>query len=72
MVLSELVKTNLRRLIRSRGVMIALLLAPLLLMVVAGMAFDSQNTYNLNIGTYAGHYSKDANNFVANLQSNQF
>ena len=66
------VKTNLRLLMRSKGTLVALILGPLLLMVIAAMAFDSQNTYNLHVGTYAEKYSRDASNFIQQLTDNNF
>lgn len=72
MVHAELAKTYLRRLLRTRAAVVAVLLAPLLVMVVAAMAFDSQHTYSLHVGTYAEKYSRDATTFINNLKEHDF
>lgn len=51
----ELVKKNIKNLIRARAGSLIVILGPLLVIFLAGLAFDNSNVYAVKIGTYVPH-----------------
>ena len=51
--LLKIIKKNLKLLIRSKGSALIIILGPLLVIFLVGIAFDNLNTFSLNIGTYS-------------------
>lgn len=57
-ILKELVRKNLKLLIRSKASSLVIILGPLLLVFLAGIAFDNAGSYALKIGVYAPKYTE--------------
>jgi len=49
-----------------------MILGPLLIIFLVGIAFDNSNTYSLNIGVYSPEYDDMINSFVDKLNENEF
>jgi len=67
-----LVKKNLKLLLRARASAFIVILAPLLIIFLAGLAFNNTGAYRVTLGTYAPQYNDLVNSFVAELENNQF
>ena len=70
--LTILVKNNLHLLFRSRTSLVAVVLVPLLVLALAGLAFDTTNIYRVKIGVWAASYSDFGTSVVAMLEDSQF
>src|SRR3989344_1485894 len=71
-VLFEIIRKNFKVLIRSRISALIVILGPLLIMFLAGIAFDNQSKYSLNIGTYSEKYSELSESFIQKLGEQEF
>ena len=49
----RIISKNLKLLIRSKSSALIIILAPLLLILLVGIAFDNANAYGLNIGVFS-------------------
>ena len=67
-----LTKKNLRLLIRAKGSALVVVLAPLLLMLILGLSFDTSDKFGLNIGVYSPSFGGDATTFMETLQADDF
>ena len=72
MALGRIIIKNLKLLIRSRGSALIIVIGPLLLIFLAGIAFSNINKYSLNIGVYSDEYSDLTESFILKLQENEF
>ncbi len=63
-----LTKKNLQLLLRSRSSALIVIFAPLLLILILGLSYDTQGKYAINIGISAPTFTEDVNAFVALLQ----
>ena len=70
--LFKLIKKNLLLLIRAKASALVVILGPLLVIFLAGLAFDNTNTYNVRIGVYSSHYNELSESFISSLSQNQF
>jgi len=70
--LLKIIQKNFKLLIRSRSSALIILLGPLLVIFLAGIAFDNLNKYSLNIGTYSGKYNELTESFIQKLQEKEF
>lgn len=70
--LKILVKNNLRTLFRSRTTAIAVIAIPLLLLFLAGLAFDTTSIYRVRIGVYSDTYHELSNSVITTLEDSQF
>lgn len=70
--LFKIIKKNLKLLIRSKTSGLVVILAPLLLIFLVGMAFDNSNVYRVNIGVYSGEYDNLTESFLDKLTDNNF
>ncbi|MBN2112196.1 ABC transporter permease [Candidatus Woesearchaeota archaeon] len=70
--LFRLVKKNMKLLIRSRASALIVVLGPLLIIFLAGMAFDNTNTYSISLGTFSQSYNALTESFITELGENQF
>jgi ABC-type multidrug transport system permease subunit len=71
-VLFDLIKKNFKVLIRSKSSALIIILGPLLVIFLVGIAFDNIGKYSLNIGTYSEEYSELAESFIIKLQEKEF
>ncbi len=68
-----LTKKNLKLLLRAKGSALIVVFAPLLLMLILGLSYDSSSTYGLNIGIFSPTIdSADAHTFISTLQKDNF
>jgi ABC-2 type transport system permease protein len=70
--LLNIIKKNLRLLIRSKTSALIVVLGPLLIILLAGLAFDNVNTYRLTLGAYSGSYNNLSDSFIYSLARNEF
>ncbi|PIU29671.1 hypothetical protein COT07_04510 [Candidatus Woesearchaeota archaeon CG07_land_8_20_14_0_80_44_23] len=68
----EIIKKNIRLLVKSKGSAMIVILGPLLLIFLAGLAFNNSNAYRINVGVYSPTYTDDINSFLGKLSSSQF
>ena len=62
-----LVQKNLKVLIRSKASSLIIILGPLLIILLAGLAFDNTNAYSLKVGVYAPSEESIIDSFKQNL-----
>ena len=67
-----LIQKNLKLLVRARASALIVILGPLLVIFLAGLAFDTTNLYAVRIGTYAPAYNDLSNSFIEKLAEKQF
>ncbi len=67
-----LTKKNLKLLIRAKGSALIIIFAPLLLMLILGLSYNTTSQYDLNIGIHAPSFSEDVNEFIKILEEEQF
>jgi ABC-type multidrug transport system permease subunit len=70
--LLALVQKNLKLLVRARASALVVILGPLLVIFLAGLAFDNTNLYAVRIGTYSAAYNDLSNSFIDKLSEKQF
>jgi len=68
----EIVKKNLKLLIRSKTSALVVIFGPLLIIFLVGVAFDNSNIYKVNIGVYSEQYNYVSESFTEKLSSKQF
>ena len=61
MVLLKIIQKNLKLLIRSKSSALIIILGPLLVIFLVGIAFGNISKYSLNIGTYTESYTDITN-----------
>ena len=61
----QLIKKNFKVIFRSKSSIFTLILAPVLIIYLLGLAFNNTTTYNINIGIYSSKYSELANNVIS-------
>jgi len=72
MSLFSIIKKNIVMLVRAKSSALIVILGPLIVILLAGLAFDNTNTYAVKIGTYSSNYNQLSNSFVERLSQNQF
>jgi len=70
--LFRLVKKDMKLLIRSKASALIVILGPLLVIFLAGMAFDNTQAYSVSLGTYSSSYNEISENFITNLTQKDF
>ncbi|MEK6907378.1 MAG: ABC transporter permease [Nanoarchaeota archaeon] len=70
--LVEIIKKNLKLLIRSRTSALIVLLGPLALMLLIGLAFNTSSLFDIKVGTYSTSYSELSDSVITQLQDEQF
>lgn len=68
----EIIKKNIKLLIRSKSSALIVLLGPLALMLLIGLAFNTSSLFDIKIGTYSAGYSELSNSIIEKLQDEQF
>ncbi len=63
---------NLRLLLRTRSSALVVVLAPLLIILILGLSFNTSNTSNINVGVYAPSFTSDTESFMSTLQEDGF
>ncbi|MBI2129001.1 ABC transporter permease [Candidatus Woesearchaeota archaeon] len=72
MKLFSIIKKNFKLLLRSRTSALIVILGPLLIILLAGIAFNTSKSYSLNIGTYSPGYNALIDSFIEKLTDKQF
>jgi len=67
-----LTKKNLQILIRSKSSALIVIFAPLILILILGLSYDTNNHFSLTIGVHAASFSDDVNSFISLLQEEGF
>src|SRR3989344_991916 len=67
-----LTKKNLKLLIRSKSSALVIFFAPLLIILLLGLSYNSSSKYGLNIGIYAPAFSDDVTSLATSLQEQEF
>lgn len=67
-----LTKKNLKLLVRSKTSALVIFFAPLLIILLLGLSYNTSSKYGLNIGIYAPVFSDDVNALMATLQEQEF
>ncbi len=67
-----LTKKNLKLLVRSKTSALVIFFAPLLIILLLGLSYNTSSKYGLNIGIYAPVFSDDVNTLMATLQEQEF
>ena len=70
--LFKIIKKNLKLLIRSKSSALIIILGPLLVIFLVGIAFDNISQYSLKIGTYSESYSDLSDSLIAKLTDKDF
>jgi ABC-type multidrug transport system permease subunit len=68
----QIISKNLKLLIRSKSSALIVILAPLLLIFLVGLAFDNANTFGLTIGVHTPTFTDNVNTFLEELTNNDF
>ncbi len=69
MVFLSIIRKNIKVLLKSKGTALMVILGPLLVMFLVGLAFDNSNAYRINIGVYSPDYSNLTLSFIKKLES---
>lgn len=70
--LFKIISKNFKLLIRSKSSALIIILGPLLVIFLVGIAFDNMNKFSLNIGTYSSGYSELSDSFIEKLKAKEF
>ncbi|MBW2965514.1 ABC transporter permease, partial [Candidatus Woesearchaeota archaeon] len=71
-VLFKIIKKNLKLLIRSKSSALIIILGPLLVIFLVGIAFGNISKYSLNLGVYSESYTELTNSFIEKLEDKEF
>ncbi len=72
MRLTTIIKKNFKILIRSRTSALIVILGPLLIIVLAGLAFNNMSSYLVKIGVYSNNYNELTNSFIDVLKNKNY
>ncbi len=67
-----LTKKNLKLLFRAKASALIIIFAPLLIILLLGLSYNTSSKYGLNIGVYAPSYTEDVNLFIDLLKEQEF
>lgn len=67
-----LIKKNLKLLVRSKSSALVVFFAPLFIILLLGLSYNSTSNYGLNIGIYANSFTPDVESLMASLQEQEF
>ena len=65
-------KKNIKLLVRARSSALIVIFGPLLVIFLAGIAFDNTNLYAVKVGTFSEQYNDLSNSFIEKLTDKQF
>ena len=65
-------KKNLKLLLRSKGSALIIIFAPLLLILLLGLSYNTSQQYGLNIGIVSAEKTDDINSFINILKTEEF
>ena len=67
-----LTKKNLKLLLRAKGSALIVIFAPLIIILILGMSYNTTSKYGLNVGIYADSASSDTDDFITLLKEDGF
>ena len=67
-----LTKKNLKLLVRSKTSALVVFFAPLFIILLLGLSYNTSSNYGLNIGIYAPAFSSDVESLMSSLQEQEF
>lgn len=67
-----LTKKNFKLLIRAKSSALVLFFAPLLIILILGLSYNSSAKFGLNIGIYSPEFTEDVNSLASFLQEKEF
>lgn len=67
-----LIKKNLKLLTRSKTSALVVFFAPLMIILILGLAYNTTSKYGLNIGVHADSFTEDVNSFIDILQEKEY
>lgn len=67
-----LTKKNLKLLLRSRTSALIIIFAPLLMILLLGLSFNTSDQFGITVGVYAPAFGDDAHSFIALLEGEGF
>ena len=70
--IKKLIQKNFKLLVRSKFSASIIILGPILIMLLSGLAFSNTNTYQLNIGIFSEEYNELTESFLDKLEQQQF
>ena len=70
--IESILKKDLLVLIMSKWWVLVVIIGPLLVIFLSGVAFDNLNEYRLNIGIYSPTYTELTNSFISKLNTGEF
>ncbi|MBN2052140.1 ABC transporter permease [Candidatus Woesearchaeota archaeon] len=72
MKLFSIIKKNFKLLIRAKASAFTVLIGPLLVILLVGLAFSGKASYELSLGYYASQHTNLTNNFVDSLKQSHY
>src|SRR3989344_6802632 len=67
-----IIKKNIKLILRSRSSSLIIILGPLLVILLLGVAFNTSSLHGLKVGVYSPSYSDLSNSIVTQLKDDQF
>ena len=67
-----LTKKNLKLLVRSKTSALVVFFAPLFIILLLGLSYNSTSKYGLNVGVYAPSFTSDVESLMSSLQEQEF
>ena len=67
-----LTKKNVKLLLRSKASALIIIFAPLLIILLLGLSYNTSGQFGLNIGVYSSSFTEDVNSFVTLLEEEEF
>ncbi len=71
-ILYEIIKKDIKLLIRSKTSALVILFGPLLIIFLVGLAFNTSSLYNLKVSTYSDSYSELTESIITILSDQQY
>ena len=65
-------KKNVRLLLRAKGSALIVIFAPLLIVLILGLSYNTTSQFGLSIGVYAPSFTEDVNSFITTLEEEEF
>ena len=63
---------NLKLLLRAKASALIVIFAPLLIILILGLSYNTSSQYGLNIGVYSTSFTEDVTSFMNTLQEDEF
>lgn len=70
--LLRLVSKNFKLILRTKTSILTLILAPLIIIFLLGLAFNTTNIYNIKVGVYSAEYTELAESLLTKLREKEF